>query len=599
MALSIAFSEPTTVNTSGAFLAGGAVYDTGHSNWVYLGFRSPTNVLSCQTSAAGASGTWTMRTMPVATTWHQVAYTSSLGSAGRLVAVGSASGVGAAAWSDDGGATWSAATSLPETNNWNDVAWWPAQGFFVAVASTGTHRVMTSTDGKSWTNQTAASALAWSGVAVSGTTAVAVAFLSGSTSTQLVMTSTDGAAWTLQTHTALETRRGVVNGSRLSVGYSSDLDMFLITADDGVNGTRAWRSTDSGATWSMSNAIPTIGGATNRGYLWLSAASSWYMSCANFNYVESTDGITWTRTALSVSHGSYMPMGWDNGTHTLLGGSTLGFDTVLLGAVTVSTVTSVSPAMGSTAGGTAVTITGTSFSGSPSVTFGGVAATSVVVVNSTTITCVTGAHAAGLVTVAVGSASLANGYTYVVPPALTSLTPVIGPKAGGTVVTLTGTGFTGATSVTFDGTAASGLIVSSDTTIICVTPAHAGALVDVAVVGVTTSTLPAAFTFLSVLHVSPRTGTVAGGTAVTITGFGFNAATGVLFDTAAATSVVLDPVTPNIKLTAVTPAHASGLVDVTVSGVDSGADLYTYTLPIPQLQGKGPLLPPIPTPRLS
>ncbi len=593
MALSIALQENATAATTDDILFSGSVYDTGHSNWVLLGIRSPANVAQVQTSPNTTA--WTLHNMPATSAYRQVAYAATLGSAGRLAAVGN----GVAAWSDDGGATWSAATSLPEANSWFDVAWWAAQSMFVACAGNGTHRIMTSADGKSWTNQTAASALAWSGIAVSGTVAVCVAF-SSTASTQLIQTSTDGAAWTLITHTSIATNRGIVaGGQRLGIGYSSDLNMFLVTGNDGSNGTRAWRSTDDGATWTASNAIPTIGDTTNRGFFWLSAASSWYGSCANFNYIESADGITWARTGMSVAHGGFTPMGWDNGTHTLLGGSTLGFDFALVGVVTVSTVTSVSPVSGSTAGGTAVTITGTSFSGSPSVTFGGVAATSVVVVNSTTITCVTGAHAAGLVTVAVGSATLANGYTYVVPPALTSLTPVSGPKAGGTVVTLTGTGFTGATSVTFDGTAASGLIVSSDTTIICVTPAHVGALVDVAVVGVTTSTLTAAFTFLSVLHVSPRTGTVAGGTAVTITGFGFNAATGVLFDTAAATSVVLDPVTPNLKMTAVTPAHASGLVDVTVSGVDAGADLYTYTLPIPQLQGKGPLLPPIPTPRLS
>ncbi len=47
------------------------------------------------------------------------------------------------------------------------------------------------------------------------------------------------------------------------------------------------------------------------------------------------------------------------------------------------TVTSVSPSSGSTAGGTAVTITGTNFVAGATVTFGGAAATNVVVVSST------------------------------------------------------------------------------------------------------------------------------------------------------------------------------------------------------------------------
>ena len=47
------------------------------------------------------------------------------------------------------------------------------------------------------------------------------------------------------------------------------------------------------------------------------------------------------------------------------------------------TVTSVSPNTGSTAGGTAVTITGTNFAAGATVTFGATAATNVVVVSST------------------------------------------------------------------------------------------------------------------------------------------------------------------------------------------------------------------------
>ena len=80
------------------------------------------------------------------------------------------------------------------------------------------------------------------------------------------------------------------------------------------------------------------------------------------------------------------------------------------------TVTSVSPNNGSTTGGTAVTITGTNFAAGATVTFGGTAATNVVVVNSTTITATTPAHAAGAVTVTVTvngqSGSLVNGFTY-------------------------------------------------------------------------------------------------------------------------------------------------------------------------------------------
>lgn len=60
------------------------------------------------------------------------------------------------------------------------------------------------------------------------------------------------------------------------------------------------------------------------------------------------------------------------------------------------TVTLVAPISGPAAGGTAITITGTNFkkSANPAFRIGGVLCTSVVVVSKTSVTAVTGAHAA-------------------------------------------------------------------------------------------------------------------------------------------------------------------------------------------------------------
>jgi hypothetical protein len=69
--------------------------------------------------------------------------------------------------------------------------------------------------------------------------------------------------------------------------------------------------------------------------------------------------------------------------------------------VNAVTVTSIKPTSGSSAGGTAVTIRGTNFESGATVTFGGVAATNVVVQDSTKIFCTTPAHAAGDVDVVV------------------------------------------------------------------------------------------------------------------------------------------------------------------------------------------------------
>ncbi|WP_172639224.1 IPT/TIG domain-containing protein [Streptomyces tailanensis] len=71
-------------------------------------------------------------------------------------------------------------------------------------------------------------------------------------------------------------------------------------------------------------------------------------------------------------------------------------------------------------------------------------------------------------------------FTYVTTPTLTGLSPGQGPAAGGTTVTLTGSNFTGATTVLFGGVAAS-FTVDSGTQITAVTPAHAAGATAVTV----------------------------------------------------------------------------------------------------------------------
>jgi hypothetical protein len=83
------------------------------------------------------------------------------------------------------------------------------------------------------------------------------------------------------------------------------------------------------------------------------------------------------------------------------------------------TVISVTPNTGPTGGGTSVTITGTNFLNPSTVTFGGVAATNVVVVNATTITATTPAHAAGAVDVVVADAGVCSGVSGTLPNGFT------------------------------------------------------------------------------------------------------------------------------------------------------------------------------------
>jgi hypothetical protein len=180
----------------------------------------------------------------------------------------------------------------------------------------------------------------------------------------------------------------------------------------------------------------------------------------------------------------------------------------------------------------------------------------------------------------------ASGSGLLSGPQVTGVIPSSGPAAGGTAVTLHGSGFTGATAVSFGAQAATGLIIDSDTQIRAVTP-PGGGTVDVTVVtpGGTTAVSPASrFTYLgatvSVTGVNPSQGPQTGGTTVVISGSGFTGTTQVLFGAVPAGGFTVDG---DSQVTAVSPA-GSGTVDVmiaTIAGTSTvnPADKFQYTVP--------------------
>ncbi len=281
------------------------------------------------------------------------------------------------------------------------------------------------------------------------------------------------------------------------------------------------------------------------------------------------------------------------------------------------TLSSISPQSASTAGGTSVSISGSNFLTGATVTFGTSAATSVVVVNATTITAVTPAHAAGEANVTVTntdgqSASLTGtaGFDYIASsnpaPTLTSITPQSGSTAGGTSVTLTGSNFLTGATVTFGTSAATSVVVVNATTITVVTPAHAAGEANVAVTnpdGLSASlTGTGGFDYIAppqsanpaptLSSITPQSGSTVGGTSVSISGANFLAGATVIFGSSAATSVVVVNAT---TITAVTPAHAAGEANVTVTNTDgqsaslTGTSGFDYVVP-PQPTNPAPTL---------
>ena len=271
--------------------------------------------------------------------------------------------------------------------------------------------------------------------------------------------------------------------------------------------------------------------------------------------------------------------------------------------VATPTVAAVSPRDGPAAGGTLVTISGSGFTNATTVAFGTNPATNFKVVSDTSIT-VDSPAGIGTVDVTVttpggeSATSPADQFAYITAaPTVAGVSPTLGPIAGGTVVTITGTNLANATAVNFGTAAVSSLISDSATQIVVVSPAVTsigGVNVNVTTPGGTSAASPADLFFYSsdavmaprVLNVSPNSGSSGGGTLVTITGTGFAQAfpTTVDFGQTAATNVTVVSAT---TITAVSPS-GTGSVDVTVSAfgetsATSAADVFTYNADGPRV----------------
>lgn len=184
----------------------------------------------------------------------------------------------------------------------------------------------------------------------------------------------------------------------------------------------------------------------------------------------------------------------------------------------------------------------------------------------------------------------ADEFTYVTTPAIQNLSPRIGASYGGTRVIISGSDFSGVTGVSFGDTAAASFVIDSPQAITAVTSAESVGQVAVSLTG-TDGDSPSdpadLYTFAlrvpKVTFVSPATGSDAGGTAVVITGTGFNKKTTTTVDFGSGnpgTGVTVK----NSRTIDVTSPAGSGVVDVTVTDTKKGTsslnptfDQFSYT----------------------
>jgi hypothetical protein len=280
----------------------------------------------------------------------------------------------------------------------------------------------------------------------------------------------------------------------------------------------------------------------------------------------------------------------------------------LASAAFVPLITGLSPSGGPIAGGTYVTITGFGFTGTTDVLFGGKSGTALNIVNDNQITIVTPPNSQGVVPVTLMNAAGAGSssepsimfqYEETPLPKLSTISPSSGPMDGGTVVTLTGSGFTGAEYVQFGEKYGIVLNVIDDSHLTVITPASPPGSVSVSIKnaqGVGGSLEPATmyqydFPLPELASISPSSGTIAGGTLVTITGSGFTGATDVKFGGKSATA--LHSIN-DTQLTVVTPLHSAGIVPLSVinparfGGSLGSATMFHYEIPVPKLTSISP-----------
>ncbi|HUH80786.1 MAG TPA: IPT/TIG domain-containing protein, partial [Solirubrobacteraceae bacterium] len=172
-------------------------------------------------------------------------------------------------------------------------------------------------------------------------------------------------------------------------------------------------------------------------------------------------------------------------------------------------------------------------------------------------------------------------------PTVTGLSPIEGSPAGGTHVTITGTGFTGVSAVHFGATNPTEYTVESANTIHAVAPAGSGVVqVTVTVAGGTSAATPASeFSYVPIVtDVTPAGGSQEGGTSVVIHGTNFEGVEAVDFGKVPATDVKVESAT---EVTAVSPAGV-GTVDVTLVGpggksLVTPADEFVYAASPPEI----------------
>jgi hypothetical protein len=506
-----------------------AVANTGTSNRV-------------MTSPDGIN--WTIRTSAADNEWQRITYGNGL-----FVAV-ARSGTSNRVMTSPDGINWTARISAAD-NNWYGVTY--GNGLFVAVATNGTaNRVMTSPDGITWTGRNAAEDNVWENVTYGNGLFVAVA-TTGTTGTgNRVMTSSDGINWSIRTSAADNGWYGITYGNGLFVavsytgtgnrvmtsGFSVAANAPVITSATldssttvnfiqssaalATSITNYEYSTDNGSNWTAVSPAATTSPLTITGLaivpssILIRAVNSVGNSCASNKYLACTTSSTETISACYsyTWHGTTYTA--SNNTAAWTGTNAAGCDSVVILNLTIITPPA-QPTLAcyETASFDTTTCAWLVTGSQPAMPT--LACYQTASFNTTTCAwVVTGSQAAAIVT----TTSVCSSYTWptngqpytqsgtynynsncqdytlnltVANVSISSLTP--SSSIVGSTVVISGSGFTGATGVSFNGTSATSFTVNSNSQITATVPTGATTgTISVTVNGVCTTVSSTPFT---------------------------------------------------------------------------------------------------------
>lgn len=253
----IANGALTITENAGSFIVGRTytILEIGTTNWTAIGASAGT--IGTRFVATGA-GSGTGTATPTASAMVAVAQN------------------GTNAYSHNAGATWTAGGTMPVSSSWNEVAY--GAGRFVALAASATTTAYSTTGGRSWTSGGALpSSASWTGLAYGAGTWVAVA--SGSNS---AASSTDGGVtWTARTLPSSSNWSSVTYGNGRFVAVSATSGTVAAYSLDGITWTAStlpatalWTDVTYGQGVFLAVSQSTAGATSEDGIVWTSRTMS-------------------------------------------------------------------------------------------------------------------------------------------------------------------------------------------------------------------------------------------------------------------------------------------------------------------------------------